>query len=286
VTARARRVTSEPVLVPGEFVFTASDFRRVADLLYQVSGIHLIEAKASLVYSRLAKRVRILGLPDFAAYCDLLAGDQGEGERMTMLSALTTNVTRFFREPHHFEHLTANVLPGLIAAARSGGRVRLWSAGCSAGHEPYTMAMTLLEAMPDAAKHDVRILATDIDPVVVDRARAGRYGSEDVEPISAGLKDRYLTRAGTEWTIRPEVAGLISFGTLNLLAPWPMKGAFDVIFCRNVAIYFDDETQGRVFSRFAAALKPQGRLYIGHSERASVPALESDGLTVYRRGRA
>jgi len=283
MTALARRQSSEPVLVPGEFAFTASDFRRVADLLYQVSGIHLVEGKASLVYSRLAKRVRTLGLEDFAAYCDLLSSDQGEAERMAMLSALTTNVTRFFREPHHFEHLTANVLPELIDRARSGGRVRLWSAGCSAGHEPYTMAMTLLDAMPDAVRLDVRILATDIDPIIVSRARAGRYGADDVEPISRAQKDRYLSREGADWIIRPEVMGLVSFGDLNLLAPWPMKGAFDVIFCRNVAIYFDDDTQTRLFSRFAAALQPQGRLYIGHSERASVPELENDGLTVYRR---
>lgn len=283
MTALARRQASEPAIVPGEFVFTASDFRQIADLLYQVSGIHLVEGKASLVYSRLAKRIRKLGLPDFAAYCALLASEDGADERMAMLSALTTNVTRFFREPHHFQHLASHVLPDLAARARSGGRVRLWSAGCSAGHEPYTMAMTLLDALPDADRFDVRILATDIDPQIVARAKAGRYGTEDVEPISAAQKDRYLLRSGTEWTIRPEVARLISFGDLNLLAPWPMKGQFDVIFCRNVAIYFDEETQTRLFTRFASVLKPEGRLYIGHSERASVPALETDGLTVYRR---
>lgn len=283
MTALARRQTSEPAIVPGEFVFTASDFRQIADLLYQVSGIHLVEGKASLVYSRLAKRIRKLGLGDFAAYCDLLASDQGGDERMAMLSALTTNVTRFFREPHHFAHLAAHVLPALAERARAGGRVRLWSAGCSAGHEPYTMAMTLLDALPEAGRLDVRILATDIDPLIVARAKAGRYGAEDVEPISAAQKGRYLSSSGADWTVRPEVARLISFGDLNLLAPWPMKGAFDVIFCRNVAIYFDEETQTRLFTRFASVLKPEGRLYIGHSERASVRELDTDGLTVYRR---
>ena len=170
MSALAQKVTDRSVLVPGEFAFTGADFRRVAELLYDVSGIHLIEAKASLVYSRLAKRVRILGLPDFTAYCDLLASEAGAEERQAMLSALTTNVTRFFREPHHFDHLGSEILPALAARARSGGRVRIWSAGCSAGHEPYTLAMTVLANLPEAAELDVRILATDIDPVIVTRA--------------------------------------------------------------------------------------------------------------------
>jgi chemotaxis protein methyltransferase CheR len=283
MSALARRGNDKATLVEGEFAFTATDFRRVAALLYDVSGIHLIEAKASLVYSRLAKRVRLLGLPDFATYCDLLASDAGSEERAAMLSALTTNVTRFFREPHHFSHLASDVLPGLAECARSGGRVRLWSAGCSAGHEPYTLAMTLLASLPEAADLDVRILATDIDPIIVDRARAGRYSDEEVGPIPPEMKTRYLSRSGSEWRVRPEVASLVSFGTLNLLAPWPMKGPFDVIFCRNVAIYFDEPTQTKLFGRFADALTPRGRLYIGHSERAATPTLESDGLTIYRR---
>jgi chemotaxis protein methyltransferase CheR len=281
--ALAQKRTDRSVLVPGEFAFTAADFRRVAELLYEVSGIHLIDAKASLVYSRLAKRLRILGLQDFVTYCDLLASDAGAEERQAMLSALTTNVTRFFREPHHFDHLGAELLPALVARARSGGRVRMWSAGCSAGHEPYTLAMTLLASLPEAADLDVRILATDIDPIIVARAKAGRYNSEDVEPIPADMKARHFSRTGTDWCIRPEVAGLVSFGTLNLLAPWPMKGPFDVIFCRNVAIYFDEPTQAKLFGRFADALTTDGRLYIGHSERAATPTLESDGLTIYRR---
>jgi chemotaxis protein methyltransferase CheR len=279
----ARVPSDDEVLVPGEFRFTQRDFRQVADRLYALSGIHLVEGKASLVYSRLAKRVRLLGLPDFASYCAHLDGDSGGDERMAMLSALTTNVTRFYREPHHFEHLAQDLLPALADRARAGGRVRLWSAGCSAGHEPYSMAMTLLDVLPEAGSLDVRILATDIDPIIVTRAREGRYDAEDVSPISAQRQDRYLSRTGAEWRVRPEVTALISFGTLNLMADWPMRGAFDVIFCRNVAIYFDDPTQVRLFTRFAQRLTPEGRLYIGHSERAATPALESDGLTIYRR---
>lgn len=266
-----------------EFPFTASDFRAIADLLYAASGIHLADAKAPLVYSRIAKRVRKLGLTSFKAYCDLLRTQPDHAEHAAMLSALTTNVTRFFREPHHFEHMTAELLPPLIARAKAGGRVRLWSAGCSLGHEPYSMAMTLLDAFPEAARHDIRILATDIDPLVVDHARRGIYNEGDVEPIAAGLRSKFMTRtaAGT-WQVTPALAELLSFGSLNLMEAWPMRGKFDAIFCRNVAIYFDEPTQTRLFTRFAEHLTADGRLYIGHSERSLIPQLTSAGLTIYR----
>lgn len=284
MTATARRNVEEAPLIDGEFPFTREDFQKIAALLYRASGIHLADAKATLVYSRIAKRVRNLGLPSFRAYCDMLEDDLEGPEHAAMLSALTTNVTRFFREHHHFEHMAEHLLPSLVAHARAGARVRLWSAGCSAGHEPYSMAMTLLEALPDAARLDVRILATDIDPLIVDTARKGEYSDSDVEPISAALRAKYLIRAGAgRWSVSRGVSELITFGTLNLLTDWPMKGRFDAIFCRNVAIYFDEPTQARLFSRFTERLAPEGRLYIGHSERAFTPELISDGLTVYRR---
>lgn len=288
MTALAEKTSAEPASTDGEFPFTTADFRAIADLLYKASGIHLADAKATLVYSRIAKRVRKLGLDSFRAYCDLLRSDPDHPEHAAMLSALTTNVTRFFREPHHFEHMAAELLPPLLARAKAGGRVRLWSAGCSAGHEPYTMAMTLLDALPDAARHDVRILATDIDPLVVDHARRGVYNNGDVEPIAPGLRSKFLTKDGTaSWKVTPALAEIITFGTLNLMEPWPMKGKFDAIFCRNVAIYFDEPTQMRLFSRFAEHLMPDGRLYIGHSERSLVPELVSAGLTIYRlKGRS
>lgn len=282
--ASPRRAGAEP-LVQGEFAFTRADFERVAGLLYAASGIHLVEAKATLVYSRLAKRLRTLRLASFRAYCDLVESPAGADERQAFLSALTTNVTRFFREPHHFEHLSARVLPALARAAAAGERVRLWSAGCSMGHEPYSMAMTVLEAIPDAARLDVKILASDIDPQVVEKARRGLYGAGDIEPVPAPLRARAFSRAGEDrFEVRPEIRALISFRTLNLMDAWPMQGRFDVIFCRNVAIYFDDATQARLWTRFAERLTPEGRLYIGHSERANARGLISDGLTVYRLG--
>lgn len=282
MTAAARQRPSE-IASPGEYVFTWKDFAEIAELLYEISGIHMVEAKASLMYSRLAKRVRALRLPDFAAYCALVRNESEIEERSAMLSALTTNVTRFYREPHHFDHLRSTVMPKLSEVARHGGRVRLWSAGCSAGHEPYSMAMTVLEALPEAASLDVRILASDIDPKIVERAAACRYSDDDVEPIPAAVRSRYVRRAEGGWTVSDEARGLISFRTLNLLGNWPMRGRFDVIFCRNVAIYFDDQTQSRLFQRFSEQLTDGGQLYIGHSERASNPDLRPDGLTAYRR---
>lgn len=267
----------------GEFPFTTSDFRAIADLLYAASGIHLADAKAPLVYSRIAKRVRKLGLDSFRAYCELLRSDPGHAEHAAMLSALTTNVTRFFREPHHFQHMAEELLPPLIAKAKSGGRVRLWSAGCSAGHEPYSMAMTLLDAFPEAARHDIRILATDIDPVVVEHAKRGIYTDSDVEPIAAGLRAKFMARTQPgSWQVTPALSEMLSFGSLNLMEDWPMRGKFDAIFCRNVAIYFDEPTQTRLFTRFADKLTADGRLYIGHSERSLIPQLTSAGLTIYR----
>src|SRR5262245_34097413 len=159
MTRALRRARENAPLVEGEYLFTAADFKTVAAMLHADAGIHLPPAKATLVYSRLAKRVRALRLSDFAAYCELVGGPEGQEERRNMLAALTTNVTRFFREPHHFDLLRRQVLEPLAASARAGARVRLWSAGCSTGQEPYSMAMTLLSVLPDAPRLDVRILA-------------------------------------------------------------------------------------------------------------------------------
>lgn len=279
----ALRKPDDRPLVEGEFRFTSDDFADIAQLLYADSGIHLQEAKATLVYSRLAKRLRKLGLTSFADYRALLHGADGGEERPALLSALTTNVTRFFREPHHFDALRHQVRDIIGPAARGGARVRLWSAGCSLGHEPYSIAMSLLAELPEAPGLDVRILATDIDPQVIARASDAVYSPEDVEPVPADLASRWLVRRGGEVRVADAARRLVSFGVLNLHAVWPMKGDFDVIFCRNVAIYFDDETQARLWSRFADRLTSSGRLYIGHSERAEAPALMPDGLTIYRR---
>jgi chemotaxis protein methyltransferase CheR len=276
-------------LFPGEFKMSHRDFTEIAAMLYADAGIYLPESKATLVYSRLVKRLRKLNLESFHDYCGLVGAPEGAGERLEMLSALTTNVTRFFREPHHFEHLKTLVLPPLLDAARRGARARLWSAACSSGQEPYSMALTVLSLDPNAAALDVKILATDIDPRVVAEGRRGAYVEAALADVPPVLRKRYFVCAPDkrrqEWVVADELKRLVSFRTLNLNADWPMPGKFAAIFCRNVVIYFDEPTQQKVWSKFAAKLEPNGWLYIGHSERVTGPAaarLVSDGVTTYR----
>jgi chemotaxis protein methyltransferase CheR len=280
---------STEVLVEGEYAFTARNFEQIANFLREQTGIALNDGKATLVYSRLAKRLRKLGIANFNQYCDFIESKDGVDERNAMIAALTTNVTRFFREPHHFEHLRRSVAPRLIDAAKAGARVRLWSAACSSGEEPYSIALTLFDLCPDLGRYDLRILATDIDPNVVARAKAGIYRDEAVAPIASAMRERWLTRErGDEklWRIKDEVRALITFNELNLIGAWPMRGRFDVVFCRNVVIYFEEETQVFLWNRFKSVLTPDGRLYIGHSERIDVKGYVSDGLTIYKLGGA
>jgi len=272
-------------LVEGEFLFTAEDFKTIAETLHAAAGIALPDSKATLVYSRLAKRLRALGLESFRDYCALVSGSHGLDERQQMIVALTTNVTRFFREPHHFEHLKSKVLPPLLANARRGASVRIWSAGCSNGQEPYSIALTILSLMPEAAQFDIRVLATDIDTQMLAEARAGVYGASVMEAVPAELKTRWFDRRGEDWAATEALRQLVTFNELNLMGDWPMRKQFQAIFCRNVVIYFEEATQARVFSRFLPLMAPDARLYIGHSERVCGDAagrLETDGVTTYR----
>jgi chemotaxis protein methyltransferase CheR len=265
-----------------EFVMTAEDFASIASILHATSGISLSPSKTSLVYSRLAKRLRTLGLESFREYCQLISGSAGVDERQAMLAALTTNVTRFFREPHHFDYLR-KLIPELATTAKRGGRVRIWSAGCSSGEEPYSIALTILGLFPNAHELDVKILATDIDPIILGKAKEGLYGREALEPVPADLR-KYFNAVDSNHKFSPvsAVRDMIAFRELNLIGQWPMTQKFDVIFCRNVAIYFDEPTQDKLFGRYAESLNPDGRLFIGHSERVNDPRFVSDGLTAYR----
>jgi len=267
VSAAAARKAARPVqsIVDGEFVLTESDFRQIAAMLHGDAGIALPESKATLVYSRLAKRLRALGLSSFKDYCELVSEEAGLDERQKMLAALTTNVTRFFREPHHFDHLRDVVLPPLMDAARRGEKVRIWSAACSTGPEPYSAAMTILQAFPDAGRYDLKILATDIDPNVVAEGRAGLYSNDAASPVPPELRQRWMTRTPDGWRMGDDARSLVTFNELNLIGSWPMKGRFDAVFCRNVVIYFEDDTQSRIWGRMAALMHPGATLYIGHS---------------------
>ena len=248
----------------GEFALSDREFNRVKARVYAVAGISLSNAKRTLVLSRLSKIVRALGLPSFDAYVDYLERNGSAQDGQDFVNALTTNLTRFYREDHHFEHLRSYV--GTLMAERPRGtRLRIWSAGCSTGQEPYTIGMDLLAAFPELKRWDFKILATDIDTAVIAKAAGGVYPESELSGLSA---ERARPFERGEGTIRVPgaVRELVSFKPLNLIGPWPMKGPFDAIFCRNVAIYFDKPTQGEVFGRFSKLLAPEGFLYIGHSE--------------------
>jgi len=214
-----------------------------------------------------------------------VTGADGLDERQQMIVALTTNVTRFFREPHHFEHLKTQILPRLLEEARRGGSIRIWSAGCSNGQEPYSIALTILSLMPEAADYDIKILATDIDTKMLAEARAGFYCDQIMSATPTDLRNRWFERDGEGWCAGEAVRRLVTFNELNLMGDWPMRRRFQSIFCRNVLIYFEEETQSKLFSRFVPLMTPDARLYIGHSERVCGPAvaqLSTDGVTIYR----
>lgn len=287
--AHEQRLPPDECLASGEYPLTRRDLSEIAAMIYADAGIYLNESKASLVYSRLSKHIRNLGLKGFRDYCQLVSSPAGAAARRDMLSHLTTNFTRFFRENHHFDHLRTDVLPGLIARAKNGGRVRIWSAACSDGQEPYSIALTVLSLLPNAADYDLRILATDIDPKILALARAGAYDTTALETVNPAMRKQWFSEVEfggrRKWQVDDRVKRLITFNELNLMAQWPIKGPFDVIFCRNVVIYFDEPTQMKIWSRFAGVLDTGGHLYIGHSERVSGDAkglFDNIGITTYR----
>lgn len=285
-TARVQRA-DDMIAVSGEFAFSKADFREIAKFVKDTSGIELSESKASLVYSRLTKRLRALGLTTFSAYRDHIASD--DAERNRMLSALTTNVTKFYREIHHFEHLQKLFRGPLGEAAKRGERVRIWSAACSSGQEPYSIALSILNVIPDAQKFDIRILATDLSSNVVNHGRNGIYRAEELQDIPADVRKRWIAPVvadgQSQFSVSDAAKSLITFRELNLMERWPMQGPFQIIFCRNVVIYFDQATQAALWQRFAKILSPGGTLYIGHSERLSGPATQlftADGITTFQ----
>jgi len=266
-----------------EILLSDREFTRIKRRVYEVAGISLSDAKRTLVVSRLSKIVRALELGSFDAYMDHLERGGSSRDSQNFINALTTNLTRFYREDHHFAHLRSYV-GELIAAKPRGSRLRIWSAGCSTGQEPYTIGMDLLAAFPELRRWDFKILATDIDTTVIARAAQGVYPDNEAQGLSAERLRAF--ERGSDGTLRiPDaVRELISFKPLNLIGPWPMKGPFDAIFCRNVAIYFDKPTQGEMFGRFNKLLAPNGFLYIGHSENlgAGGDGYRLVGKTIYQ----
>jgi chemotaxis protein methyltransferase CheR len=270
-----------------EFELTDSEFNRLREVVREHTGISLSDAKRELVYGRLARRLRRLKLTSFAEYCALVEGRPAE-EMQELINAITTNLTSFFRENYHFEQLAAEVLPQIERERSGQRRMRLWSAGCSTGEEPYSIAMVMREALAHLPDWDIKLLATDIDSKVVAAAAEGVYGADRLGSVAAERARRwFLPIAG-----RPDyraasdaLKALITFKQLNLFEPWPMKGPFDVIFCRNVVIYFDKDSQRALFDRMADVQEPGGWLFIGHSENLFnvTQRYRLVGRTVYRR---
>ncbi len=270
-----------------EFEFNERDFKFIVNLVGERTGIVLSETKREMVYSRLTRRIRELGIKDFTTYCNMLR-DGDPNELINFTNALTTNLTSFFREPHHFEYLANTVLPAL-ASTKKQRQLRIWSAGCSSGEEPYTIAMTVREVFPENSGWDIKIMATDLDSNMVDRAQAGIYVDERVTGIDKRRLKRWFVKGKGQNSgkvkIKPELQQLITFKQLNLLHDWPMREAFDVIFCRNVVIYFNKDTQRVLFSRYSDVIADHGHLFIGHSE--SLNKVSDDfnliGKTIYQK---
>jgi chemotaxis protein methyltransferase CheR len=250
-----------------EYELSDADFRHIRRLVRQRLGIALADSKRELVYGRLSRRLRALQLSTFRSYLQRVEADVA-GELQHFCNAITTHLTAFFREPHHFEFLAQQLLPTLAHANGAARRLRFWCAGCSSGEEPYSIAMVLLENQRHLRDWDIRILATDIDTDVLRQARAGHYSREQLAKLAPQRLRRWFQPApdARHFMVREQLKQLVRFRTLNLVDQWPMRGPIDVIFCRNVMIYFDRETQRQIVARMAALQRPGDHLILGHSE--------------------
>lgn len=250
-----------------EFEYTLDDFDFLRRISNQHSGILVPDDKFDMFYSRLSKRLRLLGFTRFKQYCDYLHNHPDQ-EFTEFINAVTTNLTSFFRENHHFDYLSHTLLPELIVKNKAQRQIRVWSAGCSTGEEPYSLAMALLENVPN--DWDIKILATDLDTNVLATAASGIYPAERVSAIGQERLHRWFQRGSgaqvNKVRVKEPLRQIIHFNQLNLMQEWPMKGFFDFIFCRNVLIYFDKDTKEQLAKRYGALLREGGHLFIGHSE--------------------
>jgi len=269
-----------------EFAMSDADFKQISELAYQYTGIVLGPQKRDMVYGRLARRLRDVGLTCVGDYIDLIKKDTNQ-EVSKFINAITTNLTSYFREQHHFDFLKETLIPELIKTNGSSRRIRGWSAGCSTGEEPYSIAITFRDCM-ELSGWDCKILATDLDSKVLDKGQQGVYGVERIESLKPEIKSKWFLRDQNHPDIvkvKPDLQSLIRFKRLNLLEDWPMKGPFDFIFCRNVVIYFNAETQAVLFDKYANMLKDGGYLIIGHSEslNRTCERFRSIGKTIYQK---
>jgi chemotaxis protein methyltransferase CheR len=280
--------TSATGIIASDFQLSQAEFDRIRVLVREHTGISLSESKRQLVYGRLARRLRALKLDSFSDYIKLLEqGDSVELEEFT--NAVTTNLTSFFREPHHFEFLAQEMLPEAMKRNEGRRRLRFWCCAASTGEEPYSIAMVLREAQDKLHGWDAKLLATDLDSNVLAHGKRGVYGRDRFAGMSSRRVAQFFHEVqdgrDTKLSAAEGLRSLITFKQLNLMSEWPMKGPFDAIFCRNVIIYFDKETQRVLFERMAALQRPGDYLFLGHSEslyRVS-DRYELIGRTIYRR---
>jgi chemotaxis protein methyltransferase CheR len=274
-------------LVKRDYDFTNEDFDIIQKKIYALCGIVLRFEKKGMVYARLCKRLKALQLTSFKDYLNYIS--QNDKEISHLVNALTTNLTKFFREHHHFDHLSDVVLPEFIKENEFNvtPKLRIWSAACSSGEEPYSTALTVYNKLQSQkiSPQNIKILATDIDTQMLLKAEAGIYSTSDIHPIPPQFKNYFSKSGNDHHIIDPNVKKLITFKQLNLIEKWPFSGPFDVVFCRNVVIYFDKETQRILFDKIADVLKPNGWLYIGHSESLFrvTDRFELIGQTIYRK---
>lgn len=279
-----------------EYLLTDNDFSYLCKLANDIAGISLSAGKRELIYGRIVKRIRRLGLQDFKEYCDILKQGEEEGgdktERTHFINAITTNVTSFFRENHHFEFMIDVLVPELIRKKKntaSRPRLRIWSAGCSSGREPYSIAMVLREAIPDIDRWDVKILGTDLDSNILEVAKMAIYPKDQENEIPISRRKRWLKMGvgenGNSMKVVEDIKNMVTFRKLNLTEKWPMKGPFDIIFCRNVTIYFDRDTRIKLINDFAEYLDDEGCLFVGHSESlyGLTDRFTTIGRTIHRK---
>jgi len=251
-----------------EFQFTKVDFDRVRRIVYDHAGISLADSKQNLIYNRLSRRLRSLNFNDFNLYLTYVEGEGYDQEFTHLINAVTTNLTFFFREIHHFDYLADDLFPSLLKRNAQTKKVRIWSAGCSTGEEPYSIAIVAKEVFP--SDWDVQVHASDLDTNVINTAKIGLYQIDSLKGVShERVKRWFLKGSGNNEgmvKVKPELQTIIHFQQVNLMHDWPWKEGFDIIFCRNVVIYFDKPTQQKLFKRYHELLRDQGHLFIGHSE--------------------
>lgn len=286
------RENNNPAGPVATFTLSDKEFEKVRTLVKAKTGISLGLHKRDLVISRLARRLRALGLTTFGQYVELVSGPEGGGELVNMINQITTNKTDFFREKHHFDFMAETLLPELTAEAEAKGqkRIRAWSAGCSSGEEPYTMAITLAEFLRDKPGWDVKILATDLDTTMLQRASAGEYPARAVEPVPRQALARYFKRQrqgdAVTYKVTPELRQMITFRKFNLMTPqYPLKIQVDFVFCRNVLIYFEATDKLDILRKIHSVMRPGALLFVGHSESLMMAKelFRYVGTTIYRK---